>query len=126
VEGAVKYLGSSAKDPLEMCTAVREAAEQYRKNEDRIGLFLEERTITSEGTSLAIRDLYGIYKGWTESRTERPLSQTNFQRRLSDRGIKIEGQGSNAMILGYILRPMAVPDNTQPNWGALTLAAKNI
>jgi putative DNA primase/helicase len=125
VEGAVKYLGSSAKDPLEMCTAVREAAEQYRKNEDRIGLFLEERTIASEEAAIPIRDLYGIYKGWTEARTERPLSQTNFQRRLSDRGIKIEGQGSNAMILNYVLRPMAVPDNTQPNWGTLTAVAIN-
>ena len=124
VEGAIKYLNSSAKDPLAMCTAVAEASSIYRKNEDRIGLFLEEETAESEGTSLGVKALYTIYKMWTEERGERSLSQTNFQRRLADRGIKIEGQGSRAMILGRIMVPRAVP-SSEVDWGTATRFAKN-
>jgi putative DNA primase/helicase len=39
VEGAIKYLNSTSNDALGWCTAVSEAADIYRKNEDRIGLF---------------------------------------------------------------------------------------
>ena len=124
VEGAIKYLNSSAKDPLAMCTAVAEASSIYRKNEDRIGLFLEEETAESEGTSLGVKALYTIYKMWTEERGERSLSQTNFQRRLADRGIKIEGQGSRAMIIGRIMVPRAVP-SSEVDWGTATRFAKN-
>jgi phage/plasmid-associated DNA primase len=124
VEGAIKYLNSSAKDPLAMCTAVAEASSIYRKNEDRIGLFLEEETMISEEATLGVKALYTIYKMWTEERGERSLSQTNFQRRLADRGIKIEGQGSRAVIVGRIMTPRAVP-SAEVDWGTATRFAKN-
>jgi putative DNA primase/helicase len=110
VEGAIKYLGSSARDPLGWCTAVKEAADIYRKNEDRIGIFLEEHTREAEEARTPIKSLYIVYRYWCEDRGERPLAQTNFQRKLADRGIRVEGTGSKAEVIGRILPPVAVPD----------------
>lgn len=109
VDGAIKYLNSSEKDPLGWCAAVREAAEMYRKNEDRIGTFLEEETNIAEGQALQLKQLYAIYRMWSEERGERAMTQIGFQRKLSDRGEIVVGQGSRAEIKNrvLILRPVS-------------------
>lgn len=98
VEGAVKYLNSSAMDPLGWCTAVKEAHDGYRKNEDRIGAFLEEETSEAEGVNVKLTEVYGVYKSWSEIRGEKPLTQIAFQRKLLDRGLEILGSGNKALI----------------------------
>jgi putative DNA primase/helicase len=98
VEGAMKYLNSSAIDPLGWCTAVKEAHDGYRKNEDRIGAFLEEETVETEGSNVKLTQVYGLYKAWSEVRGEKPLAQIGFQRKLLDRGIEILGSGNKALI----------------------------
>ena len=110
VEGAIKYLGSSARDPLGWCSAVQAAAEVYKKNEDRIGIFLEEHTKEAPEARTPIKSIYIVYRYWCEDRGERPLAQTNFHRKLADRGIQIDGHGSKSEIIGRILPPVAVPD----------------
>ena len=122
VDGAIKYLGSSARDPLGWCTAVREASEIYRKNEDRIGMFLDEETIDNEEGGLSVKSLYRVYSAWSGERGEKALSQIGFQRKLADRGLPITGQGSRAMISGRMLRPRAVP-NGEVDWGMATRLA---
>ncbi|NBR25028.1 MAG: hypothetical protein EBU08_14890, partial [Micrococcales bacterium] len=87
VEGAIKYLGSSARDPLGWCTAVQEAADIYRKNEDRIGMFLNEEMRESEGSEIAVKQVYTIYRIWSEERGERAMTQIALQRKLTDRGM---------------------------------------
>ena len=116
VEGAIKYLGSSARDPLGWCTAVAEAADIYRKNEDRIGMFLAEEMRESEGASIAVKQVYTIYRIWSEERGERAMTQISLQRKLTDRGLKVEGQGSRAQILNWVLNPRIV-SNTNIDWG---------
>ena len=111
VEGAVKYLNSNATDKLGWCAAVRDAAEIYRKNEDRIGLFLDENTREVEGGRVLVKSIYVNYRYWCEDRGERPLAQSNFQRKLIDRAIKIEGNGGKAEIIGRTLPLVSVPDN---------------
>jgi putative DNA primase/helicase len=125
VEGAIKYLGSSARDPLGWCAAVREAADIYRKNEDRIGLFLDEETREGEGTSVLIKNLYSVYRMWSDERGERPMTQISFQRKMTDRGLQVVGQGSTAVINGRGLIPRIVP-NTEVDWGLATRFAQNI
>jgi len=122
VEGAVKYLGSSAKDPLGMCGAVEEASSIYRKEQDRIGLFIEEETIETDGNDMPVKKLYTIYKMWCGERGEYPLSQANFQRRLADRGMEIGGHGTNAILKNRFTRPRAVPDS-QVDYSLLSRAA---
>ena len=109
VEGAVKYLSSSATDPLGWCSAVKEAHDIYKKNEDRIGAFLEEETRPDENGNLPVSTLYRIYKNWSDSRSEKPLTQIAFQRKLSDRGVEIIGSGNRAAMRGYELLPREVP-----------------
>lgn len=108
VEGAVKYLSSSAKDPLGWCSVVKEAHDVYKKNEDRIGAFLEEETRAEENGSLELNILYRLYKNWSDARSEKPLTQIGFQRKLADRGIEIIGNGSRATLRGHVLLPREV------------------
>jgi putative DNA primase/helicase len=119
VEGAIKYLSSGARDPLGWCTAIREASDIYRKNEDRIGMFLNEETKDVEDSSLPVKSLYSIYRMWAEDRGERPMTQIAFQRKLSDRGLKIIGQGTHAEISGMILIPKSVPSTSEVDWSNL-------
>ena len=109
VDGAVKYLASSSSDPLGWCAVVKEAHDAYKKNEDRIGAFLEEESRESAGGSLNISELYQLYKMWSDARGERPLSQIGFTRKLADRGLTIEGTGTRAVLRGYVMMPREVP-----------------
>ena len=109
VQGAAKYLSSSATDPLGWCSAVKEAHEVYKKNEDRIGAFLEEEMREDEKGSIQVSEIFRSYKSWSDLRGERPLTQIGFQRKLTDRGIEIIGSGSRATIKGYSILPREVP-----------------
>jgi P4 family phage/plasmid primase-like protien len=124
VEGAIRYLNSSQRDPLGWCNAVKSAAEIYRKNEDRIGLFLDEEAKESEGSSLSVKALFSVYRMWSEDRGERPMTQIAFNRKLSDRGLTIIGHGSKAEITGMMLLPRAVP-SAEVDWSMATRFARN-
>jgi P4 family phage/plasmid primase-like protien len=124
VEGAIRYLNSSQRDPLGWCNAVKSAAEIYRKNEDRIGLFLDEEAKESEGSSLSVKALFSVYRMWSEDRGERPMTQIAFNRKLSDRGLSIIGHGSKAEITGMMLLPRAVP-SAEVDWSMATRFARN-
>jgi phage/plasmid-associated DNA primase len=99
---------------------VSEASDIYRKNEDRIGMFLNEETRESEGAILKVKELYQIYRAWSEDRGEKAMTQIAFQRKLSDRGLGIVGQGTNAEIQGRMLVPRAVPQPSEVNWNYAT------
>lgn len=101
IEGAYKFLNSTEADPLGWCTRVQEAAEVYRKNEDRIGMFLEEEMEAHPTAEISIKALYGPYQAWSEGRGERPMTQIALTRKLQDRGIQIIGTGARALVLGY-------------------------
>jgi len=109
VEGAIKVLGSANRDGLGWCRAVSEAAEMYRKNEDRIALFLEEETLRSEGATITVKQLFVIYRTWSEDRGERPMTQIAFDRKMRERNLKIEGSGAKATIFGLQMAPRPVP-----------------
>jgi putative DNA primase/helicase len=119
VEGAVKYLSSSDVNPLAMCTAVRDAHEVYRKNEDRIGSFLDEETILGEDLSVNVNALYRRYKAWSDSRGERPVTQIAYHRKLIDRGLDVIGNGNRAVLKGVGLAPYEVQDVQQTDFASL-------
>jgi len=123
VEGAIKMLNSSARDALGWCSVVSEAAEIYRKNEDRIGLFLDEETNVSEGATTPIKSLYSIYRIWAEDRGEKPMSQTAFQKKMLERNIDLVGTGSQAVVHGRSLKPRPVL-SSEVDWGAANRFAR--
>jgi len=103
VEGAIKLFNSTEKDALGWCKRVRDAAEIYRQNEDRIGLFLGEETEKIDSEEVHVKSLFNRYRNWTMDRGERPMGTLTFQRKLGDRGLTINGSGSRAVIPGYRL-----------------------
>lgn len=123
VEGAIKMLGSGSRDALGWCSQVAEAADIYRKNEDRIGIFLSEETNQSEGASVPVKALYGLYRMWSEERGEKAMTQIAFQRKLSDRNLDVTGLGSKAIVKGYSLTPRAVPSG-EVDWSMATRFAR--
>lgn len=123
VEGAIKVLGSASRDALGWCSVVSEAASIYRKNEDRIGLFLAEETKEADGASTPIRNLYTVYRVWSDERGEKAMTQIAFFRKLSERGLKVDGSGTRAIINGFSLVPRAVPSG-EVDWGLAVRSAK--
>ena len=116
VEGAIKVLGSSARDALGWCSQVAESADVYRKNEDRIGIFLSEETQENEGTATRVKDLYGVYRVWSDERGERPMTQIAFHRKLVERNCRVEGTGSRALVHDRVLIPRVV-QSQDIDWG---------
>lgn len=104
IEGAQQFINSKETDPLGWCKRVSDAAEMYRKNEDRMGMFLAEEMQSSPTAEISIKAMYGPYQAWSEDRGERSMSQIAFTRKLQDRGIQVQGAGSRAMVLGYTTR----------------------
>lgn len=122
VQGAIEVLNSPDPDPVGWCEQVQEAADMYRKNEDRLGLFLEEEFDQDVTGTLGIKELFGPYTVWCEGRGERPLSQIRFTNKLSERGLQITGSGNRAVVYGYKRRPL--PDPSAPgissiNWNEI-------
>ena len=105
VEGAIKLFNSPEKDALGWCKRVKEAAEIYRQNEDRIGLFLSEEAEQVAGEEVHVKTLFSRYRNWTMDRGERPMGTLTFQRKLGDRGLTINGSGARAIIPGYRMVP---------------------
>lgn len=118
VEGAIKLLNSSSTDALGTCRVVSEASTQYQKNEDRIGIFLEEETKPNSEAGIGMDDLYLCYKLWSERRGERGLSQIAFDRKLRDRTMEIIGTGSRALVKGLMLPPRIIGQESIPNLGS--------
>lgn len=113
VLGAMEVLNSPEPDPVGWCQQVQEAAEMYRKNEDRLGLFLEEEFDQDVTAALNIKDLYAPYKVWSEGRGEGTLSQIRFTNKLAERGLQITGSGNRAIVYGYKRKPL--PDPSDPS-----------
>jgi putative DNA primase/helicase len=118
VDGAIKLLGSGSRDALGWCTQVAEAADIYRKNEDRIGIFLSEETNENPSAKTPIKLLYGVYRSWCEERGERPMTQIAFHRKMVERNVEIQGTGSRAICIGRSLIPRAV-QTAELDWGTL-------
>lgn len=100
VEGARIVLNSEEGDAIGWCKVVREAADLYRKNEDRIGMFLDEEITVVPGASVLTKIVYNTYKAWSEERGEKPMSKIAFDRKLTDRGLQVEGTGSRMILHG--------------------------
>lgn len=123
VEGAMKLLNSKEIDALGWCKVVREAADVYRKNEDRIGIFLDEECIRGEDEKVTIKTLYSVYRVWSDDRGERPMTQIAFTRKMNDRGANVQGTGSKAIIHGYNVSSHMRTSGTT-NWSHLAETAR--
>jgi putative DNA primase/helicase len=108
-EGAVRW--SASRDGIGACEVVKRATEEYRQNEDRIGIFLAEEATSAEGTTVDLQDLHAAYDSWSQERLEKPMGQTAFRKKLVERGIQVDKSGRTTIIRGWSLVPRPV-ENT--------------
>jgi putative DNA primase/helicase len=123
VEGAIKVINSGSRDGLGWCRVVQEAAELYRKNEDRLQIFLSEETNEYVGANIPIKQLFTTYQYWSNERGERPMTQVAFQRKLSEKGINVTGTGGRAIVMDRALTPRPIltpPAPVEIDWANVT------
>jgi len=70
--------------------AVLAATGEYREEMDVIAGFLSDCCMVGDGYRVGASDLYAAYKVWAEGDGDKPLSNTKFGRRLTERGIQKE------------------------------------
>lgn len=119
VEGAIKVFNSKDKDLIGSSKVVDESTEIYRKNEDRISLFIEEEMVDAPGQAININALYNRYSAWAQNRGERPMSLGALSRKLMDKGVEMSGLGTMAVVvnkslIGYKEMKTAVPPREEP------------
>ena len=121
VEGAIKVMNSKSKDAIGWCSAVSKAADIYRKNEDRLGMFLDEETETAKHEDIPLKTLFYVYREWANDRGEKPMTQIAFTRKISERGLDVDGSGNRAKIKDIKRRPR---DVSGTNYGDLYAKAQ--
>lgn len=83
---------------------VEAATEEYRSEMDVLGGFIAERIIPVPGGQGRVRasDLYEAYKNWCKDTGNFQMNQTNFGRKLNERGFRKE-EGRTVWYLGIQL-----------------------
>lgn len=85
VRGAQRYYVEGLKPP----SAVRNATNEYRADEDHFGEFLKDGTLRESGTFLATGELFSTYQSWCESvgiDVSRRLRQRDLKAQMTIRG----------------------------------------
>lgn len=125
VEGAQLLLGSSKREPLgiDESSHVRAETEEYRRHEDRLGLFLTEEAAPGQGASVPVPELFKHYEMWAEERGEQPMKRISFDRKLRESGLELAGEGKTAVLHGWMMKPRMVQQG--PAAGVDWLSAVN-
>jgi P4 family phage/plasmid primase-like protien len=93
VRGCLKWQAEGLKEP----NCVTDATQEYRKEMDTLGLFLEERIMAKVGHNLPKTAMYQQYVRWaTENQLEHPLNKIVFGRQLIERDYKDDTHGKLA------------------------------
>lgn len=72
---------------------VVQATDEYRKDSDVMGSFLDDSCDVGGGLEVRASDLYQAFKRWAKDNGEFELSQTAFGRRLDERGFTVRKSG---------------------------------
>lgn len=99
VEGCRKYLESGLGD---IPTSIYEATEAYRKEQDVVGLWLDERTDPVGQCRSGV--LYTDFKAWCGDNGHVAMSGKAFAQRLAERGLKGRHGRNGTMYAGVSLR----------------------
>jgi putative DNA primase/helicase len=90
VRGCLRWQAEGLREPAE----VTEASEDYRKEQDVFGAFLEEHCIFDHpGLRVKAGDLFARYKAWCESSKELVMTNTAFGIMMKDRGYEKKKSG---------------------------------
>lgn len=71
---------------LDTPAAVKIATQQYRKDEDTLGRYIEDKCITDVNAKVAQADLYQEYKCWCVQNGDLPMGSKTFYGKIEGRG----------------------------------------
>jgi putative DNA primase/helicase len=100
VRGCLRWQRSGLTEPA----CVSEATEVYRAEQDVLGTFLADKTITKKGAKVQCGYLYATYKLWAENASEYAKSLTAFGMAMQERGIVKTRTGGVKYYLNIELR----------------------
>jgi putative DNA primase/helicase len=81
VQGTLKWQKVGLKPP----STVLSATEEYRQEEDLLGIFLEDTCNFADGLTVQASKLYAAYRQWCEDMGHHPMSGTAFGKEMSKR-----------------------------------------
>ena len=82
VEGCLAY----QRDGLNQPEAVQRANEDYRRSEDTLQDFIDDKCFVDQKESCRASSLYQRYKSWASDGGSKPMSQTAFGQQMAQRG----------------------------------------
>jgi len=123
IEGLKKFYKEDAEPPR----AIIESTDEYRKNSDKIGNFINECLIESAANSKA-KDIYDAYQVWCKSNGYGAENKGNFFAELKAKNMlsvtgTVDGKTITNVVKGYILAEECKPFDS--SYGELPLPKKN-
>jgi len=100
VEGCLRW----QREGLGHADAVSQATRDYREENDVLGAFLQERTISDLGARVQSSKLHQAYKEWADATGNKHFSNITLSKKLVERGFEKES-GAHVYFLGLELRP---------------------
>ena len=102
VEGSLKWHSTGLDD---VPAVIREATAEYRKDQDILGQWLDDRCEISLAIETPISILYPDYKAWSIDAGLHPQSKFKFGRKLVERGINVRPSNGATLYGGVGLAP---------------------
>ncbi len=93
--------------------SVLTATEDYRKDMDTIGAFLEEKCARDDSYTARSAELYEAYTEWSKAAGEKPVTQNAFGHSLTQRGMERYRTGGGFKWRGIGLRGPAEDDEDE-------------
>lgn len=120
VRGAMNWYseneGTGGRSGIGTCSAIEEATEMYRSDNDFFSQFIKDCIEEKQGSEIAAQDFYDAYKGWCQVVGESySCSQAIFSSRLKERDIIKRRTSSGYMYQGVCLK-QEILDNDEDNY----------
>jgi putative DNA primase/helicase len=79
---------------------IDQVTQQWRRDADQVGRFIENYCITARNAQVKARALYDAYKRWAEGSGERVEPEKKFSQRMRERGFEKQRTESHVLYLG--------------------------
>ena len=80
--------------------SVSQATDQYRRESDPVGRFIERKCKLAADSRIGGSELYSAYSEWCDTEGEKPLANNLFSREVVDRGIRKTHSKGRTFYLG--------------------------
>lgn len=115
VRGCHDYLENGFRIP----EVVKAAVEEYQRESDVVGEFIDGECLLDEDFRVNASDLYEAFQQWCKGRGMRPMSGIYFGRKLTAKGFKVRHTRNGNERTGIGLRVKDVKDGEGSNSGIL-------